>query len=180
MKILNIEHEMLHESDRLTITIDYKDRMQLIDKLNALGNIEPEAEYDIEVKKHRQRRSLDANAYLWVLADKIAEKAEITATDVYRKAIHDVGTFQYVAVHQDKSADVQRMWEGFGVGWIAEEEPCSIPGSVNLKLYAGSSAYDTKQMSRLIDYIVDEAKGLEIETMTPDELARIKSEWRAQ
>lgn len=44
-------------------------------------------------------------------------------------------------------------------------------------LWYGSSSYDTKEMSRLIDYIADEAKGLGIETMTPDELAQLKAAW---
>ena len=29
---------------------------------------------DIVIKKHRQKRSLNANAYCWVLCDKIADK----------------------------------------------------------------------------------------------------------
>lgn len=180
MKIVNIERELLHETDRLTITIDYKDRMLLTDKLNALGPVDPKAEYDIVIKKHRFKRSLDANAYMWVLADKIAEKVETTATEVYRKAIHEVGVFTYAAVHSDKAEEFKNMWNSFGVGWFAEEEYCSMPGSVNMKCYHGSSTYDTKQMSRLIDYIVDEAKGLDIETMTPDELAKMKEVWRAE
>lgn len=180
MKIKGIMHEQLYDTDRLTITIDIKDRMQLIDKLEALGTIEEDAEYDIEIKKHRRRRSLDANAYMWVLADKIAEKVEATATEIYREAIHDVGVFRYIAVHEDKAKEVQDMWQHFGTGWIAEIEDCSIPGSKNIKLYSGSSSYDTKQMSRLIDYLVNEAKGLNIETMTPDEIAKMKELWRAE
>lgn len=180
MRILDIYRELLYQTDRLTITIDNKDRNQLTEKLEALGVIDKDSEYDIEIKKHRQRRSLDANAYLWVLLDKIAQKLNSTATEVYKQAIHEVGVFTYAAVHKDKAEEFKAMWSGFGVGWFCDEEYCSIPGSVNLKCYHGSSAYDTKQMSRLIDYVVDSAKEQGIETMTPDELAQMKSTWRSE
>jgi len=180
MKIVDIYRELLHRTDRLTITIDYKDRMQLSEKLNALGKIDPEAEYDIIIKKHRNKRSLDANAYLWVLCDKLAEKLGMTASEVYKRAVHEVGVFTYAAVHKDKAAEFRRMWNSFGVGWFAEEEYSSVEGAVNMKCYHGSSAYDTKQMSRLIDYVVEEAKAQGIETETPDELARMKSTWRGE
>ena len=48
---------------------------------------------------------------------------------------------------------------------------------VIVRAYYGSSQYNTKQMSRLIDMVVEGAKELGIETLTPEELARIKEEW---
>jgi hypothetical protein len=41
---------------------------------------------------------------------------------------------------------------------------------VNFRFWVGSSEYDTHEMSILIDGVVREAKNLEIETMTPEEL----------
>lgn len=46
-------------------------------------------------------------------------------------------------------------------------------------LYFGSSSYDTVQMSRLIDLLIEDCKAQGIETATPDEIARYKEEWRA-
>ena len=37
---------------------------------------------------------------------------------------------------------------------------------------------NTKEMSKLIDGIVEEAKTLDIETMTPNELQILKEEWK--
>ncbi|MBR0085669.1 MAG: hypothetical protein IJL97_03870 [Lachnospiraceae bacterium] len=177
MRILNIFRELLYETDRLTLTFDIKDRKELSKKLEALGEIDPDADYDIEIKKRRKRRSLDANAYMWVLADRISQAINSTAAEVYRKAVHEVGTFHYGAFREKDVPIAVRMWTQNGVGWIAEVEPCSIPGCKNVKFYHGSSSYDSRQMSRLIDYLVEEAKELDIETMTPDELARMKSMW---
>ena len=54
-----------------------------------------------------------------------------------------------------------------------------IPGYRNLRCYYGSSTYDTKQMSQLIDNLVQDCKALGIETLTPDKLALLTEEWNA-
>ena len=53
-----------------------------------------------------------------------------------------------------------------------------IPDCTNVVLYYGSSEYDTAQMSRLLDAIIREAKLQNIETATPEELARLKENWK--
>lgn len=68
-------------------------------------------------------------------------------------------------------------WEKNGLGWLAETFPSKLPGCVNVTLYYGSSTYDTKQMSRLIDNIVQDCQAVGIETLTPDKLALLVEEW---
>ena len=46
--------------------------------------------YDVEIKEHREKRSLDANAYFWVLVDRLAEKIRIPKTDIYRRYIREI------------------------------------------------------------------------------------------
>jgi hypothetical protein len=46
-----------------------------------------------------------------------------------------------------------------------------------IRAYYGSSTYNTKQMSRLIDAIVEDCKEMDIETLTPRELDAMKSRW---
>lgn len=49
------------------------------------------------------------------------------------------------------------------------------------RFWVGSSKYDAEEMSKLIDGVIEEARALDIETATPEELARMKEEWgRAQ
>ena len=178
MKIRSILNHKLHDYYHLELNFSLEDTNVIENKLEALGKIDPEVEYDFEIKRKRNHRSNDANAYMWVLADKIADVINSTSKDVYRKAIHEVGVFHY-GMFRDKDVNTAvRMWTHNGVGWIADVEPCSKVGCKNVKFYHGSSSYDTKQMSRLIDYLVEEAKGLNIETLTPDEIARLKEEWK--
>lgn len=179
MRILSINHELLYKTDRLTLTIDIKDRMQLIEKLKALS-LDPEKEYDLTIERHREKRSQNANSYMWVLADKIADKTQTTKEDVYREAIRRVGVFKDVAVINDAAEWLVNSWQKNGIGWFAEDFDSTLNGCRKVRLYSGSSTYNTKEMSRLIDEIVEEAKALDIETATPDELKRLKEEWGAE
>ena len=134
--------------------------------------------YDCQIKEHREKRSLDANAYLWVLIDKISESTRIPKTEIYRKAIKEIGGVSDTVCVQQKAADrLCDGWECNGIGWFSERSESRLEGCVNVTLYYGSSVYDTAQMSRLIDYIIEDCKSLEIETLPPDKLLAMKEEW---
>ena len=123
------------------------------------------------MKQHRNKRSLDANGYAWVLMDKIAARMHIDKVEVYREAIKNIGGVSETVCVQDKAVDRLRQgWEQNGIGWQTDTMPSKLKGCTNVILYYGSSTYDTQQMSLLIDHIVQDAKALGIETMTPAEL----------
>lgn len=127
----------------------------------------------VTIEEQKQKRSVDANAYMWVLLDKIAAKYNSTGKEVYRQIIQDVGVWTWVLVTPEAKDTFIKTWEDRGDGWVVIEYPKHDKG-IPLKCYYGSSTYDTKQMSRLIDEVVQVAKDNGIEVMTPDELARIK------
>ena len=151
------------------------DFKQMVDDLKDCEKL------SIEVKPYRERRSLDANAYFFVLADKLAEKLRITKEDVYRNAIREIGgVSETVCV---KNQAVERLCDGWsknGLGWQTETFPSKIEGCTNVILYYGSSTYDKAQMSRLIENIVQDCKAVGIETRTPDELANLISLWEGR
>lgn len=140
---------------------------------------------DIEIKKHRERRSLDANAYFWVMADKLAKKLSLSGTrpltslDIYHEYIKDVGAFEIVPIKSEAVARWCEIWTAKGQGWICEDmgECKRTSGYHNTKCYYGSSTYDKEQMSRLIDLLVADCKENDIETRTPNELAEMMSLW---
>jgi hypothetical protein len=132
----------------------------------------------IKIGKFRKKRSLDANAYCFVLIGKIAEKTNVPKEEVYRAAIKDIGGNYDVVCVQDKAVETLcDTWKKNGLGWQTDTMPSKIEGCTNVILYYGSSTYDTKTMSRLIDNIVQDCKALGIETMTPAELSRLKESW---
>ena len=137
-----------------------------------------ERKYVAELKEFRKKRSLDANAYFWVLCDKLAEATATPKSVIYRQAIRDIGgNSDVVCVRQKAAEKLRSTWERNGIGWITETQPSKVPGCVNVTLYYGSSTYDTVQMSRLIDNIVQDCKVVGVDTMTPLELERLKEDW---
>lgn len=138
-----------------------------------------DGDVELTVKRYRAKRSLDANAYCWVLIDKLAAKLNITKPEIYREAIRSIGGVSQTVCVMDEAVD--RLIEGWthnGLGWFADTAKSKIPGCTNVILYYGSSVYDTKQMSALIDALVTEAKAQGIETLTPEQLAIMAAEWK--
>ncbi len=151
---------------RLTLELD-SDFREDFDRLKGTA-------VDVTIKKHRKRRSLDANAYFWVLCDRLAEVTHQPKEDIYRHSIRNIGGNSETVCVQECAADKLRSgWEHNGLGWVTDTMPSKLPGCVNVLLYYGSSTYDTAQMSRLIDNIIQDCKAVGIETMTPAELARL-------
>lgn len=157
-------------SQNVTLTVS-SDFRPLFDELAG-------KELDVEIKQHRKKRSLSANAYCWVLVDKIAARSGVDKNSVYRETIRNIGGVSDIVCCQDRAVEALRSgWQAHGVGWITDTMPSKLEGCTNVILYYGSSTYDTAQMSRLIDLLVMEAKELGIETATPQELDRLREEW---
>lgn len=134
----------------------------------------------IEIKQAHKRRSITANAYAWVLIDKIAEKTGLRKSDVYRHAIKDIGGVSTTVCVQDFAVDRLRQgWEKNGLGWQTETMNAKIPGCTCVVLYYGSSAYDTKQMAQLIDSLIQDAESLGIPTLTDAQAQRLVGRWNA-
>lgn len=138
------------------------------------ANMKPK-KYAVEIKEYRQRRSLDANAYLWTLLGKLSAALHIPPEEIYREAIRDVGgNYEVTPIRDDALEKWKSIWQGNGLGWVCEEiGPSKLPGYTNVRNFFGSSTYDTAQMSRLIEIVVRECKAQGIETMTPEELASL-------
>jgi hypothetical protein len=130
-----------------------------------------ENDIDLTVKRFRQRRSLDANAYAWVLIDKLAERMKLPKEVVYRDHIRALGGVSETVCVQDRAVDrLIQAWGKNGLGWQTETFPSKIAGCTNVTLYYGSSTYDTAQMNGLIDALVQSCKAIGIETMPQEQL----------
>lgn len=144
----------------------------------ALSGLPPGKRYDVEIKEHRERRSLDSNAYFWTLVGRLAEVTNIPASEIYRGYIREIGGNAEIVCVQEKAAGKLRSgWEHNGLGWQTDTLPSKIPGCVNVVLYYGSSTYDVRQMSRLIDMAVQDCHTQGIETLPPDRLAAMAEAW---
>lgn len=147
-----------------------------------LSKLDPNIEYIVEIKRKVKRRSLNANAYAWVLCDKIARELSkngyISKNDVYKRVLIECGAFTYIPV---KNAAVDRfieIWHGHGLGWHAEDAgPAKTEGYTIIRAYHGSSVYTVNEMRRLIDALVDECNQLNIPIENNDYINSIIQEW---
>ncbi len=130
-----------------------------------------------EIKEHKVKRSLNANAYCWVLMNKIADAIKSTKEEVYREYIKNKGIFRLITMNKDATNTFIKVWQEKGLGWICDTSESKYEGMIDVVAYYGTSSYNTKQMANFIDYVVDEAKNLGIETLPPDEIERLKSLW---
>jgi len=137
---------------------------------------QPDKQY--EIKEHRQRRSLDANGYLWVLISKIGQVIGVPKEDIYRDLIKGVGVYEVVPIKNEAVNKFCEAWHKNGLGWITETTKSKLEGYTNVLAYYGSSEYDTKEMSRLIDGIVQECRALEIETKPEEEIKSLVENWK--
>lgn len=138
-----------------------------------IGNIEEVIEWItsqpedkiFEVKEYKKKRSLNANSYAWVLCREIAKVLGITKEEVYKKIIKEVGEFEVIPIKKEAVAKFTKIWKSKGLGWLCDYTESKLKGYVNVVVYYGSSVYDTKQMSILIESLVQEAKMLGIATL---------------
>lgn len=134
--------------------------------------------YVAELKEHRKKRSMNANNYFWQLVDQIAERLGREKEELYLEYVKRVGPFKDFTLSEDEAKTFRVAWSMLGTGWPTEQVDYSPSGrEVIVRAYYGSSQYNTRQMSRLIDMAVEDAKDLGIEVLTPMELDRLKGEW---
>lgn len=133
---------------------------------------------DVKITKHSAARSLDANARAWVLIDQIAERTGEKKYKVYQNAIREIGGVSDLVCVRNEAVDTLcSKWEGKGSGWQTERSPSKLPGCTNVTLYYGSSTYNSKQMSDLIDSLIQDAQALGIPTLSPAEKDRLIAQW---
>lgn len=180
-KIVGISTNFLTKKFELTVAVNEAENLT-----NGYEELKDAEKLDIRIKKYRQRRSLDANAYFHVLVDKLADRLGISKPRCKNLMIGRYGQPYYI--DEDETAEaviktnipVTQMMENENVHCM----PCGVKTEdgkevVFYKIFRGSSTYDTKEMSILIDGTVDECKEQGIETLPPEELERMLVKWKA-
>lgn len=173
-EIKDISIDYLTNKPQIILTLNERESLLSLEKLK--GN-----KLSVEIKKWRKKRSLDANSYCWVLCDRIAKELSkesiVTKEQIYKDAISQVGTFEPMIIEEKAYDNFKRIWEKQGLGFIVQEvtrkDKC-----IKVHCYYGSSTYDTKEMSLLIQIIVDLAKSLDIETKPKEEIESLLRSWK--
>lgn len=153
--------------------------------LNCYDNLRETEKLSFKIEEYKEKRSNAANNYMWLLCTKIAEerskdKVKVTKEDVYREEIRSLNVYYDDEIEPEKVKWRCAAWSKIGTGWFAERVDFTQDGNKEIiRFYYGSSTYNTRQMSRLIDNIVQDCEALGIPTKTPDEIANMMSLWKA-
>lgn len=167
-KINNIQFNINGEA---ILLLDIYEKNTLIREYENLKNVEL---CEIEIKKYRQKRSLNANSYLWVLINELGNVLNTSKEEVYLLMLKRYGQSEIVSVLSHINVyGFFKYYEVAGTTMLNNKE------FTHYKVYKGSSEFDTREMSILIDGVVSECQALGISTMTPDELELLKSSWNA-
>ena len=139
--------------------------------LSIISKLDGKRAFVCEIKPYSKKRSLDSNAYFWELINKLSKAIKTSQDELYR---HYIEQFGCCYIHPSKNEDkdeFMRMWGSRGKGWFCKEIGASkLKGYTNIQVFFGSSVYGTKDMSNLIDEIIEDCKEQGINTLSPAEL----------
>ena len=172
-KIVDLSNSYLTGNPKITLELNEKENASLLyDELHDAEKL------SIKISRFRVRRSLDSNAYAWVLMGKLATKLNKPKEEIYRDFIKDIGdNYEVVCVKNEAVEKLCSGWEHNGIGWQTDTLPSKIDGCTNVMLYYGSSTYDKAQMGALLESIIFECKEQGIPTETPEQVANMMSLW---
>ena len=123
------------------INIDFNTRKPKIsllldtNEISVVEELKNENKLNVELKKYKKKRSLDANAYMWVLVSKIQEKLNIPKEDIYRNAIKNIGVYEVIPVKDEAVERFIEAWKHNGLGWVCETTKSKLEGFTNVIAY---------------------------------------------
>lgn len=141
---------------------------KVVDIKRILFQLDENKIYDIEIKEHREKRSLNANSYLWKLCTEIANVVNTDKDSVYLIMLKRYGVSDLVPI--SKQVPIKDYFDYYDI----ESETDKY---IWYKIYKGSSKYDVKEMNILLNGVVSECKEMGIPTKEDLEIERMIKEW---
>lgn len=176
MKLMAIKEMVPAGRETADVTITVRSTAGLAELSEAANGLKNGKEWEVELKPIHKKRSLSANAYAWLLMEKLAQKLETTKEAVYRENVRVYGSFQVLRLNREAVERFEELWTRNGLGWIVEY--IGVVGeTVEVMAYPGTSTYTTAEMARFIDGLVTECREQGIETMEPGRLKSLVEEW---
>ena len=132
-------------------------------------------EVRVTIKEWKEKRSLDANSYCWLLCTKLAEKLKTSKDEVYEECIQKYGYTDDEPITITVKAEVDMSLISGHWKYLKDSADGKFKAYLRLK---GSSEYNTKEMAHFLDMIIEDCKEQGIETMTENELLKLKETWK--
>lgn len=160
---------------QMEIVLTTNKSFQVIEEISKLKEVIAKGkELSVEIKPFRKKRSLDANGMLWAILNQMAEVLKTSKDEVYLEMLNRYGVFTHVIVKSDVVEKVKREWKT-----VRELGEVTVNGKTGIQLqcYFGSSTYDSKEFSVLLEGVISEAKELGIDTITESEKNALLESW---
>ena len=167
--IKDIEIDKETGQAKITLLFENKDILEQVEELKKNKIV-------VEIKKWFKKRSKNANAYLWALIEKLSQKLNLSRKETYRKHIYEAGTYQDLLMPEEAMQRFTKIWKEKGLGWFCEKAVNEY-GEIVLRAYFGSSTYNTKEMTRLLDSVIQDCKSQNVETKPQEEIDSLLKEW---
>lgn len=119
---------------------------------------------------YKEKRSNKANKYFWELLGQLCLEMGLDTIEEYKKRVRQLGVFRYWEIDKDNVATFNKMWSDNGIAWFTDVVDIAENGKIGINAYYGSSSYNTKQMAKLIDGVVQDCKAIGIETESPENI----------
>lgn len=125
---------------------------------------------EIEVK--RKKRSKNSNSYFWELLQQLCLEMNLDVIQEYRKRVKELGIFKQWELDTINVPTFEKLWQDRGIAWFTEKVE-EIGNKTIINAYYGSSSYNSKQMSKLIDNLVQDCKQIGIQTLDEIEIEEL-------
>ena len=88
------------------------------------SNLEKWLYKKVNIKLEEEKRSLNANGYLWLLLGQLQEKLRIPKEDIYRQYIYSCGAYEVVPIKDEAVSRFIESWQhnGLRLGMRYNEE----------------------------------------------------------
>ena len=129
-----------------------------------------------ELTAYIEKRSNKANRYMWELLGKLCFEMNLNPVKEYKKRVRELGIFRHWDIEKENVETFKKMWTDKGIAWFVDIVDIESNGRIPVNAYYGSSSYNSKQMSKLIDGVVQDCQAIGIETKTPEEIASLLKE----
>ena len=127
---------------------------------------------DEEVFVKKKKRSNNANSMFWELLQQLCEELNLDVIQEYRKRVKELGIFQSFELDTKNVPTFEKIWCEKGLGWFTEKVDES-GSKTRINAYYGSSSYNSKQFSRLLDNLVQDCRSVGIQTLEDLEIQEL-------
>jgi hypothetical protein len=161
-----------YETGKYQVVLSINESMSVINEL--INHLTNKTKIRVSIKKWREKRSLDANGLLWHCLGQIAESLHTDKWEVYLLMLKRYGKYTYICVKPHMVEQMKKQWRECEV---VGEVDINGQKAVQMLCYFGSSTYDTKEFSVLLDGVISEMKEMGLDVPLSKDMQRALEQW---